>query len=124
MSYPSNDMKHIVLTPKWRKPKFQSLTLVRAAEGLIAHICQLHRVEILKLAIQPDHVHLAVLLPLDYYHGVPYYVQQIKWFSSIHLRRMFPELKQDRYFWGKHYGIRSIGGGRAAQLKYIADQIR
>lgn len=124
MSYPSHDMHHLIFTPKWRKTRFLSLDRVRACEGLIRHICHLHNIEIMAIAIQPDHVHLAVIFPVSYYHGMPYFIQQIKWFSSRHMRRMFPELKQDKYFWGKHYGDRPVGGGRAAQLTYIQNQFR
>lgn len=122
MSYPSRDMQHITLTPKWRKPKFEREDITATCDRLIRHICAFHGIEIMALAIQPDHIHLMVIIPLRL--SVAYCVQQIKWFSSVHLRRIYPELKEDKYLWAKHYFQVSVGGGRAAQLRYIEKQIR
>ena len=124
--YPSHDMQHFIFTTKWRRPFFAAnLRLQTRCEMLIRHICMLHNIEILGLGFdqaKPDHIHLMIILPLSYKLSLPKAVQQIKWFSSFHLRKQFGWLRQDRYFWGTHYFQKSVGGGRAAQLRYIQRQ--
>lgn len=121
MSYPSNNLQHIVICPKWRKPIFEFKLHANACEQLIRHICELHNIQIEALAVQPDHVHIMVRLPNTC--SLAYALQQIKWFSSIHLRRIFPALKRSKALWAVHYFAKSVGGGRAAQKAYIDRQM-
>lgn len=126
MKYPSNDMQHFVFVTKWRKQFFADERVRRQAEGLIRHICAFHGIEVLALGFdsqKPDHVHVMCIVPLGYKMSLPYAAQQIKWFSSRNLRRQFPQLRQDKYFWATHYFQKSVGGGRAAQQKYIENQM-
>lgn len=120
--YPNRVLLHIILTPKWRKPVFESLSLAASAEQHIRHIADFHHIQIEALAIQPDHVHLMLYLPRTL--ALAYAMQQIKWFSSIHLRKQYPTLKQSKALWGTHYFAKSVGGGEAAQRHYVENQMR
>jgi REP element-mobilizing transposase RayT len=123
--YPSENMQHLIFTTKWRKPFFGNLRVRYQCEALIRHICAFHDIEVLAIgfdATKPNHVHLMVVLPNKYKMSVPYACQQMKWFSSIHLRKTFGWLRQDKYFWGVHYFQKSVGGGRAKQEAYIRRQ--
>lgn len=121
MSYPSRNMQHFIFCPKYRIPMFQDAGRAEQLEKLIRHICQLEDIEILALAVQPDHVHLMVIVPLTM--PLSRAMMQVKWFSSIHMRRLYPELKKHKAMWAKHYFQKSVGGGRAEQQKYIDAQM-
>lgn len=110
---------HYVFTTKYRLALFTpdiAAHLVR----YIRRACDMLRVEILALAIEPDHVHLMAELPATVpIHLVP---QRVKGSSSRFLRQDFPTLKQHRALWGARYWANTVGGGAAAVKKYIDDQ--
>ena len=62
-------------------------------------ICNTNKVEILKGAIGPDHVH--ILLSIPPYMAVSRIVQELKGESSRKLQMEFPSLKKQ--FWGQHF---------------------
>jgi REP element-mobilizing transposase RayT len=123
--YPSHDMQHFIFVTKWRLPFFAHPGVRARAEQLIRHICGLHHIEIMALGFdqtKPDHIHLMCKIPLTYKLSLAKAAQQIKWFSSIHLRKQFGWLREHKYFWGTHYFQKSVGGGEAEQRRYIERQ--
>lgn len=110
---------HFVFTPKYRRAVFTGDVAARLDE-LVRQVCTRLDVELIALAIQPDHVHILIVQPRQL--AVADFAQQVKWWSSLHLRRQFPALRADRALWGRDFFVRSVGGGRRAVRKYIDDQ--
>lgn len=113
---------HFVLTPKYRLQVLHGEIAQRLAEH-IYQVCDELGVEILALAIQPDHVHLLVVLPRQL--DVATFMNRVKGRSSCLLRREFPHLVTlaPKALWGRDYFVRSVGGGRKAVRKYVSDQM-
>jgi putative transposase len=112
---------HFVFTPKYRRAFFADAKLAVEARRLFHHIATLKGIEIRRMAIQPDHVHLFVELPRTM--SVAKAAMLLKWFTSIYLRLQFPHLLVQRAFWGHRYWAHSVGGGAAAVSRYIDDQM-
>lgn len=115
---------HFTFCPKFRRP-----VLVEPVRSTIFQL--IHRMAQLKgydiLAIntdieKPDHIHILLDLPRAVSPAEA--ARNIKWFSSVHVRRIHPETKRihDKAFWQRRYFSRSIGGDRRAVEKYVADQ--
>src|SRR6266705_6221706 len=87
---------HIIWCPKRRRHLLQN-KLAERLEQLIHEVAQENEWEILRLAIQPDHVHLFIranpyTLPTDI-------ARKIKGRSSHLLREEFPHLKRMPSLW-------------------------
>jgi len=81
---------HVVWCPKYRRSVLANGVDVRLKE-LIKETCDSLNVEIIKMEIMPDHVHL--LMEVDPQFGVHKAVKQIKGYSSKVLRTEFSWLK-------------------------------
>ena len=81
---------HVVRCPKYRRSVLANGVDVRLKE-LIKETCDSLNVEIIKMEIMPDHVHL--LMEVDSQFGVHKAVKQIKGYSSKVLRTEFSWLK-------------------------------
>lgn len=81
---------HVVRCPKYRRSVLANGVDVRLKE-LIKETCDSLNVEIIKMEIMPDHVHL--LMEVDPQFGVHKAVKQIKGYSSKVLRTEFSWLK-------------------------------
>ncbi len=88
---------HIVWITKYRKKILKDEIGHRLRE-IIRQICSTDKVDILKGAIGPDHVHL--LLEIPPYMAVSRVVQHLKGESSRKLQMEYPHLKKQ--FWGQH----------------------
>jgi len=110
---------HFVFTPKYRHAVLVG-DIPERLDELVRQVCARLGVEIVALAIQPDHVHLLIVQPRQL--TVADFAQQVKWWTSLHLRREFPPLRADRALWGRDFYVRSVGGGRRAVKKYIDKQ--
>lgn len=88
---------HIVWITKYRKKVLKEDVGFRLRE-IIRQICSTDKVDILKGAIGPDHIHL--LLSIPPYMAVSRLVQHLKGESSRKLQMEFPHLKKQ--FWGQH----------------------
>lgn len=117
------NLQHMIFAPKYRRHLLQSEQVSTTAAELIRHICQLKGIEIKALAIMPDHVHLFVILPATMSVSDAAYI--VKWFSSIHLRRIYPEIKRrsPKALWATRYFSRSVGGDAATVQAYVDNQI-
>lgn len=109
---------HITFSPKYRRPVLPRVAT--AVEETIRHIARLHKIDILAMSIQHDHIHLFLDIPRTL--SVAYAVQQVKWFSAIWIRKAYPGLVNKQSFWQQGYFSRSIGGDRARVQQYIENQ--
>lgn len=89
---------HLVWITKYRKKVLKDDIGLRCRE-IMRQICNTNKVEILKGAIGPDHVH--ILLSIPPYMAVSRIVQELKGESSRKLQMEFPSLKKQ--FWGQHF---------------------
>ena len=121
MSNRMYNLQHFIFTPKYRKAFLADAQVAAECERLLRRICSLHQIEIVELAIMPDHVHVFCEIPRRL--SVAYSVQQMKRHTSYFLRKRFRALRQEKAFWGVRYFHRSVGGDRAAVTRYIANQI-
>ena len=88
---------HIVWITKYRK-KVLVDDVGHRLRDIIRQICSTDKVDILKGAIGPDHVH--ILLNIPPYMAVSRIVQHLKGESSRKLQMEFPQLRKQ--FWGQH----------------------
>ena len=92
-----HNMYHIVWGTKYRKKILREDVGYRLRE-IIRQICNQEKIDILKGAIGPDHVH--ILLEIPPYTAVSRVVQHLKGESSRKLQMEFPQLKKQ--YWGQH----------------------
>jgi putative transposase len=90
--------------------------------AIIREVCQEHEAEVLRLDIQPDHVHLLVESTPQF--GIHRLVRLIKGRSSQFLRQEFPALKRKLpTLWTNSYFVSTIGGAPISVIKqYIENQ--
>ena len=127
MEYKSNNnvvyscKYHVVFCPKYRRSVLIDGVDVRLKE-LIIETCERLNVEIIEMAIMPDHVHL--LIEVDPQYGVHKTVKQIKGYSSRILREEFPWLKSRiPSLWTNSYFVSTVGGAPLSIIKqYIQNQ--
>lgn len=112
---------HLVWTPKRRK----SILVGAVAEdckALIERKCQERGWQILKLAVQPDHVHLFVRVwPSD---SAAWVVKECKGLTSRELRQKYPDLKRKLpSLWTRSYFAATAGNVSQETIqKYIEAQ--
>lgn len=116
------NLQHIVYSPKYRRPILVN-EVAAECEKRIREICQKKGMLLHEIALQEDHVHIFLQIP----HTMPVCkaVQLIKWYSSCHVRRVFPRLKENspKYFWQRNYWSRSVGGDEKRVREYITNQM-
>ena len=88
---------HVVWITKYRKKILVGDIGLRLRD-ILRQICATEKVEILKGAVGPDHVHM--LLEIPPYIAVSRIVQHMKGESSRKLQMEFPRLGKS--FWGQH----------------------
>ncbi len=93
---------HIVWVPKYR---FRILkgAVASEVEHCIRAFSQQQGVEIVEMNIQPDHVHILVMIPPKI--SVSNYVGTVKGRSAIRVFNKFRQLKEKPY-WGNHFWVR------------------
>jgi REP-associated tyrosine transposase len=112
---------HLVWCPKYRRSVLMPEIAARMRE-LVAELAAEHSWQVLKLAIQPDHVHLFLrTLPTDAPHLV---VRAIKGRTSRILRKEFPSLRRRLpTLWTRSYFCATAGNVSAATIqRYIQAQ--
>ena len=118
-----NNQYHIVWITKYRKKVLKDDIGYRARE-IIRQICSTDKVDILKGAIGPDHIHL--LLGIPPYMAVSRVVQHLKGESSRKLQMEFPQLKKQfcgQHFWAIGYFCATTGQVTEETVKkYIEEQ--
>ena len=114
---------HIVWVPKYR---YRVLTgaVKTACEECIHAICGFTGCEVVELNVQPDHVHLIVMIPPKI--AVSQWVGRLKGQSSMRIFRQFRYLRKQKYwgnhFWSKGYCVNTVGLDADAIRKYVRYQ--
>ncbi|SNQ60638.1 IS200/IS605 family transposase [Candidatus Methanoperedens nitratireducens] len=112
---------HIVFAPKYRG-KILVDDVAMIAEGIICKTCAEMGIEIIEIAINPDHVHIFFRYPPKY--SLSYIAKKIKGVSSKRLREAFPHLKEwcGDHLWAPSCFHGSVGNGWEVVSKYIETQ--
>ena len=116
-----NTSYHIIFCPKYRRKVLVGLVATRLKE-LIKQKCDTMRVEVKKMEVMPDHVHLFLrTLPV---HPPNFVIGQVKGYTSRILRHEMPFLKRRLpTLWTRSYFIESVGHISQATIeKYIEHQ--
>ncbi|MBQ7220771.1 MAG: IS200/IS605 family transposase [Synergistaceae bacterium] len=109
---------HVVWCPKYRRKVLVEAVETRLRE-LIISMCRESSVELLKLEIMPDHVHL--LVDVDPQLGIHTLIKKLKGRTSRLLRQEFPYLKTKLpTLWTNSYFVSTVGG---APLKIVKQYI-
>ncbi len=111
---------HFIWIPRRRRKVLVGDVRVRCEE-LIRDKCKQLTLEILELAIEPDHIHLFVNCPPDI---APHQIMfNIKGYSSRFLRKEFPHLLKMPSMWTRSYFCSTAGNVSSETIKkYIAAQ--
>lgn len=116
-----NTSYHIIWCPKYRR-KVLIGKIEKRCKQLIEQKAKELNIEIRKMEVMPDHVHLFIKArPV---HSPQYLAAQFKGFTSHELRKEFPELKRKLpTLWTRSYYVESIGHISEATIKkYIEEQ--
>ena len=127
MKYKSNNnivyscKYHVVWCPKYRRKVLVDGVDSRLKE-LIIQICQEIQVDIIKMEIMPDHLHL--LIEVDPQFGIHKTIKLIKGKTSRILRQEFPYLTTKLpTLWTNSYFVSTVGGAPLEKIKeYVANQ--
>ena len=115
---------HLVWIPRYRRKVFVQ-GVKEYAEKLLSHIPELDPdIEVVKLNVQVDHVHMVVVIPPKY--AVARVVQYIKSRSGKELKAKFPFLKKVYFsrggIWSRGYCVSCIGLDEKEILAYVEHQ--
>jgi REP element-mobilizing transposase RayT len=112
---------HMVFAPKYRG-KILIGDVAMVAEGIICKTCKELDIEIIEIAVNPDHVHIFFRYPPKY--SLSYIAKKIKGVSSKRLREEFPHLKDwcGDHLWAPSCFHGSVGNGWEVVSKYIETQ--
>jgi putative transposase len=114
---------HVVWVPKYR---FRILTgpVKVAMEAAIQAICGFASCEVVELNVQPDHVHMIVMIPPKL--AVSELMGGLKGQTSMRLFHQFRYLRKKRYwgnhFWSKGYCVDTVGLDADMIRKYVRYQ--
>ena len=102
---------HLVWIPRYRRKVFVK-GVKEYAEKLLSHIPELDpNIEVVKLNVQMDHVHMVVVIPSRL--SVSDLMETLKGKTAISLFKSMPDLKKKPYwgnhFWSRGYAKRLLG---------------
>jgi len=111
---------HVIFCPKYRR-KVLVDGVDKRLKNIIIEFATEHDVEIVKLEIMPDHVHL--LCEVNPQFGIHKFVKWIKGHSSRMLREEFPWLKSKLpTLWTNSYFVSTVGGAPLEVIKQYIEQ--
>ncbi len=114
---------HIVWVPKYRFRILTGRVGEEVGRCVRTFAAQLNS-EVVELNVQPDHVHLLVMIPPKV--AVSGFVGTVKGRTAIRVFSKFRELKQNPYwgnhFWAKGYCVDTVGLDEEKVRKYIKYQ--
>lgn len=112
---------HVVWCPKYKRKVLTNGVNVRLKELLLEYATNLS-VDILKMEILPDHVH--ILMEVDPQFGIHKAVKSLKGYTSKILREEFPILKTKLpTLWTNSYFVSTTGDAPLDAIKkYISQQ--
>jgi putative transposase len=110
---------HVVWCPKYRRKVLTGKIAARCDE-LIRSKCAEHDWQIIALEIMADHVHLFVKAHPK--HSPSFVANQIKGFTSRHLRQEFASLRSRLpTLWSRSFFVASVGAVSAATVQRYID---
>jgi putative transposase len=91
-------------------------------EGIICKTCKELGIEIIEIAVNPDHVHIFFKYPPKY--SLSFIAKRLKGRTSRILRKEFPHLKEwcGEHMWAPSCFHGSVGNGWDVVSKYIETQ--
>ncbi|MCP4298610.1 MAG: IS200/IS605 family transposase [Proteobacteria bacterium] len=114
---------HIVWVPKYRYRILKG-AIAEEVNRCIRAFAEQKQSEIVELNIQPDHVHLLVLVPPKI--SISDFVGTIKGRTAIRILNKFSHLKKKPYwgnhFWAKGYCVDTVGLDAEMIQKYVKHQ--
>jgi len=112
---------HMVFAPKYRGKMLVGDAAV-IAEGINCKTCVEMDIEIIEIAVNPDHVHIFFKYPPKY--SPSYIAKRIKGSTSRILKKEFPHLREwcGEHFWAPSCFHGSVGNGWDVVQKYISEQ--
>ena len=115
---------HLVWIPRYRRKIFVD-GVKQYAEKVLRNVIGLEPdIEVIKLNVQLDHVHMVVIIPPKY--AVARVVQYIKSQSAKQIRARFEFLDKvymkKRGIWSRGYCVSSVGLNERVILKYVEFQ--
>ena len=114
---------HVVWVPKYRFRILQG-AVKDAAESGVQAICGYAGCEVVDLNVQPDHVHLVLMIPPKL--SISELVGRLKGQTSMKLFHQFRHLKKKPYwgnhFWAKGYCVDTVGLDADMIRKYVRYQ--
>ncbi|PIP37274.1 MAG: IS200/IS605 family transposase [Desulfobacterales bacterium CG23_combo_of_CG06-09_8_20_14_all_52_9] len=115
---------HLVWIPRYRRKVFVR-GVKEYAEKVLSHVPELNPdIEVIKLNVQEDHVHMVVVIPPKY--AVARVVQYIKSKSAKALKAKFPFLQKvyisGEGIWSRGYCVSGIGLNEKEILAYVEHQ--
>ena len=114
---------HLVWIPRYRRKVFVK-GVREYREKVLFHVPELDPdIEVIKVNVQEDHIHMVVIPPK---YAVARVVQYIKSRSAKALKAKFPFLKKAYYsregIWSRGYCVSSIGLNEKEILAYVEHQ--
>lgn len=109
---------HIVWIPKYRK-SFLKGEIKKYVEYAIEKKCNELKIELVKMQVMPDHIHLFISIPVDI--SISYSIQHLKGFSAFYTRKRLPNLKKYKSLWCHGYFCESIGHISEKTIKLYID---
>ena len=111
---------HIVFAPEYRG-KILTGDVAMITEGIICKTCKELDIEIIEIAVNPDHVHIFFKYPPKY--SLSFIAKRLKGRTSRILRKEFPHLKEwcGEHMWAPSCFHGSVGNGWDV-VKYIEMQ--
>ncbi len=112
---------HMAFSPKYRG-KILTEDIALAAEGIIRKTCKELEIDIIEIAVNPDHVHIFFRYPPKY--SLSYIARRIKGRTSKILRDKYPDLKKwcGEHLWAPSCYHGSVGSGWDVVEQYIQTQ--
>ena len=114
---------HIVWVPKYRH-RILTGNVGHEVGNCIRAFSQQKQIEIVEMDVQPDHVHLLVMIPPKV--SVSDYCGMVKGRSAIRVFNKFKKLKQRPYlgnhFWTEGYCVDTVGLNSEMIRKYVKHQ--
>ena len=115
---------HFEWCPKYRYHSLKSLHVKNFLNFILHNIAEKYSMVIHSLAIEDDHVHIFVSLPVDI--SVSKAFQLLKGISSYRIFRQFPGFQKrysNRHFWSRGYFYKSVSNITSKAIKnYIENQ--
>ena len=121
-----NTEYHIVWIPKYRYRVLNPGVKAYLIKLFPKVMAELPGCEIVKYSVQPDHVHMVMIIPPKY--AVSSVVGKIKGMTSSQIRKRFGWMKlrysRENVVWSPGYFVSTVGIDEARILKYVEYQGR